>query len=177
MTGLNPPVVKNWAARYDPQPLDFNTYVRDTFNFLASPPKLRVTANAVQTGIASGVWTTLVMGSVLEDNYSGWTTGASNSYTAPVAGRYGMTLTAFAAVPAGYIAEVGIQCELTGTVIGPFEYGRSWSELSPWAWDAYDEIYLAVGDQVWPQFAHGYTSAVSTSITNPSAFEIVWLSE
>jgi hypothetical protein len=174
---LSPPSPRDWHARYDVQAADLNTYIRDTFNFLAGPPRLRVTANATQSGIVQNTWTTIQMQSVLEDNYAGWTSGAANYYAAPVAGWYAVTLMVQAAIAAGNVARVGLQYQVNGTVVGPFEFNQSENGINPWGWSGYDEIYLGAGDRVTPQFYQMSTGSVSTSLASPSALEIVWISE
>lgn len=173
---LAPPVPYDWVSRYSPQPADFNTYIRDTFNFLASPPRARLIANTVQPGIAANTWTPVQLQNVLEDTYAGWNTGVTNFYQAPVAGCYGMTFLTYAAVPSGFVARVGLQFQIAGVTVGPYEYDQNVSDGSPWGWDCYDEIYLHEGDTVTPMFIHEYTTSVSTDVTFPSAFEITWLS-
>ena len=104
---INAPVPKDWTARYDPGVADFNTYIRDTFNYLTSPPKLRVKQNAVQSGIANITWTTVVMQSVTEDTYSGWVTGVQNHYTVQQPGMYSISLLIWAAAGAATVARAG----------------------------------------------------------------------
>lgn len=173
---LSPPVPKDWVARYDPSPLDFNTYIRDTFNYLAGPPRLRAIQNAIQTGIAPVTWTTIVLQNVLEDNYSGWTSGTSNYYQAQVPGWYGITFMAQAALPTTNVARVGLTYRIKGTTAGPFEFNQQEAGLNPWGWDLYDEAFLNIGDMVYPQFFQENSAAISTSLASPSALEIVWLS-
>src|SRR5215472_3229671 len=112
---LSPPVPQNWVANFNPQPADFNTYIRDAFNFLAGPPRLRVTANATQSGIANNTWTDIVFQSADEDNYSGWTSGSTNHYTAQVSGVYGITLRVCAATATGTTGILGLQYQVNGT--------------------------------------------------------------
>lgn len=170
-------MVKDWVARYDPQPADFNTYIRDTFNFLSGPPRLRVVANAVQSGIAANTWTIIQLQSVSEDTYSGWTSGASNHYTAQVPGIYGVTFLTQAALAVGQSARVGLQYQINGSIIGPFEFDQSTAGGNPWGWACYDEVYLNTGDIVYPMFDQESSGSVSTSTGNPSSLEVVWLSE
>lgn len=174
---LNPPAPKDWVAKYDPQPADLNTYVRDTVNFLVGPPRLRATQNAVQAGFTQNTWVTVQMQSVLEDNYTGWTSGAGNYYQAPVAGWYAISLMIQAAVAANNVARIGYLYQANGTVIGPLEFNQSEAGINPWGWSGYDEVYLGAGDRFTPQFYQMSTASVSTSLANPSSLEIVWFSE
>jgi hypothetical protein len=174
---LAPPSPKDWLARYDVQPADFNTHIRDAFNFLAGPPRFRAVQNGIQSGIAQNTWTTIQMQSVLEDNYSGWTSGASNYYAAQQPGWYGITLMVQAAIAAGNVARVGLQYQVNGTIVGPFEFNQSENGINPWGWSGYDEVYLATGDRVYPQFYQMSAGSISTSLAAPSSLEVVWVSE
>ncbi len=68
-----------------------NSCLRDTVNFLIYPPAVRAHYTAGSSTLAN---TTLASPAVVPltttdlDNYSGYTTGASAHYTAPVSGRY-----------------------------------------------------------------------------------------
>lgn len=173
---LPPPTPRDWVAQYNPSYLDLNTCIRDTFNFLAGPPRLRVAANAAQGGLTAQSWTVIQLQSVIEDTYSGWTGGSGNFYTAKVPGWYGITYSARVAIPAGNTGAAGLRFSIGGIVIGPFEYDSNEAGVSPWGFDCYDEVYLHAGDTVTPTFIHQYASAVSTATDFPSSLEIVWLS-
>ncbi|TVZ01281.1 hypothetical protein EAS64_33930 [Trebonia kvetii] len=168
--------MKDWTARTVPQPSDFNTYIRDAFNFLTHPPTLRVSQNAVQS-IPAGTWTVLTMGNVIEDGYSGWRTAAGNHYVAQAPGWYAITLFGSAAIAATNMGRVGLQYQINGNVIGPFEFNQSEAGQNPWSWDAYDETYLEGGDSVWPMIFHSASGSVNTSLQFPSAFEVTWRSK
>ena len=174
MTVLQP-VFKDWVAKYDPSPADFNTYIRDTVNALAAPPRLRVTASGTQSGIANNTWTTLTLGTVSEDSATGWTSGAGNFYTAQLGGQYGITLSGCLAIASAQMAAVGLQYQINGTLAGPFEFDKAESGANPWNWSGYDEVYLAAGDRVYPQILQQSGGTVSSSLTFPSSLEIVWL--
>lgn len=178
---LSPPTVKDWQARYDPQPSDFNTYIRDTFNFLSTPPVLRTVQTTAQSiPDSASVWTVVQLNSVLEDTYGGWTSGASNLYTAQVAGRYALTLTVFASPAVSSLARAGFLYSINGATAGPFECVRDYAGASPWAWNCYAEIDLAVGDYFQPMFLNEGTAAINTSVGATgaqSSFEAVWISE
>lgn len=174
---LSPPSVKDWAPRYDIQPADLNTYLRDAVNFLAAPPKLRVAQNAVQTGITTGAWTVITMQSVIKDDYSGWRTTPTNHYVAQVPGWHTVTLLMCAAVPLTNMARVGLQYQINGTVIGPYEFNQAESGGSPWTWDAFDEVYLGAGDSVWPMFFQSSGATISSSLSSPPTFEVTWWSK
>lgn len=176
MTVLQPQF-KDWVARYDPSAADFNTYIRDTVNALSGPPRLRAVQNAIQSGIATNTWTTVVLQSVTEDSATGWTSGTNNYYAAQLGGQYGITFSACLAIPASQVARLGLQYQVNGTLAGPFEFDQSVSGANPWNWNCYDEVYLGAGDRVYPQVFQENATSVSSSLTYPSSLEIVWLSE
>jgi hypothetical protein len=177
MTLLNPPEAKDWLAAYSPQVTDFNTYIRDTFDFLASPPAFRAVAT-VGTSVPSNLWTGIEVDSVLEDTYSGWQSPGSgaNNYQAQVPGWYAITWTVFAPVPSGSVAKAGLQFDVAGVTAGPFDLSQSeGGSFSPWGWDCYDEIHLSTGDSVQPFFNQLTAGTIST--VAGSSLEIVWISE
>lgn len=173
---LAPPVVKDWTARQVPQPSDFNTYIRDAITFLCRPPVLRVAQNAVQS-VPTGVWTILNMQTVIEDSYNGWRTAPTNHYVAQAPGWYAITLYADAAITTTSMGRVGLQYQINGNVIGPFEFNQSEAGLNPWSWDVYDETYLEAGDSIWPMIFHSAAGAVNTSLAFPCSFEVTWRSK
>ncbi len=182
MTTLNPPVVKDWPARYTPTATDFNTYIRDTFNFLSTPPVFRsvqTTQQSIGTSTSVG-WVVCQLNSVLEDTYSGWTSGTANKYTAQVPGRYALTFNLWAQPPLLGLMRVGFQYNINGTTVGPYELCRGNAGLTLWSWGCYAEIYLAAGDWVQPVIYNEYTAAINTyvaTVGEQSSFEAVWVSE
>lgn len=81
LTAVPTPITAAWL----------NSCLRDTVNFLVYPPAVRAHYTAGSSTLAN---TTLASPAIVPlttvdlDNYSGFTTGASAHYTAPVAGRY-----------------------------------------------------------------------------------------
>jgi hypothetical protein len=181
MTNLNPPVVRDWAARYSPDPADFNTYIRDTFNFLSAPPvfrSLQTTQQSIPTS-ASG-WVVCELNDVLEDSFTGWTSGTGNKYTAQVAGRYQLTFNLWASPVVLDLLRVGFQYNINGTTVGPYELERDYAGQTIWSWGCYAEIYLAAGDWVQPVIYNESAATVNSYVATTgeqSSFEAVWVSE
>lgn len=177
-----PPVVNNWLSGDTLDAASLNTYVRDTFMYLANPPLLRVEQTAVQTGIQPAQWTVVNLQQVDEDTYNGWSPNwnVGNAYQAQVPGWYSLTLYVSAAVPPGSLGRVGFWYWSTDNSVwvGPIELSQQ--VVGPgapyWSWHAYDETYLQVNDLVLPVFYHQASAAVSTSLSSPSTFELAWIS-
>jgi hypothetical protein len=96
LTAVPSPVTRAWL----------NANVRDTIKQLIYPPICRVVYNGSTTlpTQAYPAGTTVPLGSVTVDNYGGWST-SSNTYTAPVSGRYyvyGQMSLALSSVTTGY---------------------------------------------------------------------------
>lgn len=181
-TLLQPPVVNNWLSGNELDAPSLNTYVHDTFMYLANPPLLRVQQNDQQKGIQPAAWTVVTLQQVTEDTYSGWSPNwnVGNAYQAQVPGWYSLTLNVTADVPSGALGRVGFwYWSTTDSVwVGPIEFGQQvvGPGASSWTWHAYDESYLQVGDLVLPMFYHQASVSVNTDLSSPSSFELTWIS-
>lgn len=171
---IGPPIVNDWTATITPEPSDFNTYIRDTFNFLAAPPRMRVVQTAAQTLTGEGP---ISFQSVLEDTANGWNT-ITSTYIVGWAGWYSCSFTACANVAVGATTYLGLFYEVNGVPVPPTPTGYGYSEagLNIWTWNLYDEFYLSAGDSITPQLAPP-ALGTTTSLTWPCAFEMIWISE
>lgn len=166
------PQINDWAVSYTPTATDFNLYIRDAFNFLASPPVLRVEQTSAQS--INGNGTVIAYQSVLEDNYSGWNSG-TYTYVAPVSGWYAITALVGTNLPGGSSGTLALGYELNGVAYGPIWFTNWSSNGSPWTFSLYEETYLHGGDSVYVSLATT-SGSYSTDLTYPSTLEIVWLS-
>src|SRR6266704_4156222 len=91
---LSPPDPVVWQAAQSPQAADFNTQVRDAINFTCAKTVFAAKQTIAQS-IANNNIGVLTLDSVTEDTYSGWTSGASNKYTAQADGLYLVTVCYF----------------------------------------------------------------------------------
>lgn len=81
----------SWATLVYLTSAFLNANIRDTINFLLYPPILRAHYTAGTTTLPNQAFpagTVVTLTTVDIDNYSGFTTGASAKYTAPVSGNY-----------------------------------------------------------------------------------------
>jgi hypothetical protein len=79
---------------------------------LTIPAAFRAYANGNQTGIADSVWTTIVLGT---EDYDTGNNFASNTFTAPVAGRYHFDAQIATIGTAGLVQGLGIRLLKNGT--------------------------------------------------------------
>jgi hypothetical protein len=179
---LSPPVVNDWQARYAPDAADFNLYINNALAFLQAPPVLRAVQLTAQS-MTGNQWDTIYCDNVREDTYSGWN-APYGFYAAQVAGWYSATTVAMVAEPAVQCAAgFYVSLDVNGSFgTGYFEGGSELASVNPNTWEANLDIYLNVGDWIYPAFhnldssAHN-TSTSGTSDGNCSYFSLVWFSE
>lgn len=173
----------------------FQTHLANDLGFLCNRPYLMAYQTSTQSGFANNSWNTVTMNVVAGilhsdtgDNYSGWTTGASNNYAAVAAGWYLVVGEFFATFPSTTTSP-SLRAGIVTTTSG----GRTPS-ASP---DRYQELfpsagtyppgatvcalyYLAEGESITPQvFGQSYTSTTwgtQTGTAVNSHLEMIWLS-
>lgn len=175
---LSPPTPVDWTARYQPAAADFNTNIRDTFDFLQAPPVFRAVIVTGGSTITSGSWFGLVFDTVREDNYSGYSGG---EYVAQVPGWYLATFVPQLTITTGFPGAAGFVVENNGAPSGVFECGRGIAGFTPFTWQAMGMFWLAAGDWIQPQLRQdsgsNATIAAGTTDDNRCAFEVCWISE
>lgn len=170
-------------------PALFNSHLTNDLSFLMQRPYLLSSQTTAQTGLTSGNFSAITMGSVggivhnsPGDNYGGWNAG-SGYYVAPVNGWYlatcGYVFANPVSTPASFIA--GLAQTPAGTA--PVDYyqhiaSRS-NTLAPGA-EGVGIYYLRAGDTLKPmaQQQTGSTWATGTNMVGQgSHFELCWLCE
>lgn len=174
-------------------PAQFTKAIGNDTNFLLNRPYLIAHQTSAQTALTPGSWITLTMtdtglvhGSA-GDNYGGWTTGASNHYSAVVPGWYLVVVNGVQASPAtpsvheagiGYFTPTGSNQGSTSPDVYQIIASNTSTQL-PGA-DAIGLYYLNTGDRVSPMYqeisgANPYATTVSSG--HQSSFGVVWVSE
>src|SRR5690348_10485509 len=85
---LTPPIMSNWGAGEFPGAAKMNAQLRDNMGFLIARPVLRAWDGLGTQVVANTTNTIMVLNTLVEDTFSGWTAGAGNKYTAQVDGLY-----------------------------------------------------------------------------------------
>ncbi|HUN38463.1 MAG TPA: hypothetical protein VMU95_41260 [Trebonia sp.] len=192
-----PDVTFRWTAGVEDAALlaQFDQHLGNDLNFLLNRPYFLGYQTTAQTSLPNGTQEILQMQSAtgrvhgtVGDNYGGWTSGASNHYTAQVAGWY-LVVTGGSQVPGTTVPYVcsagfGLQNSLgdvipVTTLQQQSSTNNGGTTLPPGA-DGLDLTYLAVGDEVWPSYeqlngASTYATSVVTGCE--SHFELIWVSE
>lgn len=181
-----PPRPGYWAAGFFPQATDFNTHINNDITFLTKKTVFRAWQQVVQSIPGTSTSTVLTLDTVIEDTYSGWTSGASNKYTAQVDGWYLVIVTYFSNGGSG----AGNACSAFINVNdGPFIVNQAIggqkypiAATTGWAVQLAMPLYLsaAVGGSVQPMAWQNTGSPLNTfssGITQASSMEIIWVSE
>jgi hypothetical protein len=175
---LSPPAPVVWTAGSFPQPADFNTNIRDALNFTLAKTVLRARQSVAQS-IPNNTGTILTLDTLIEDTYSGWTSGASNKYTAQADGLYLVSLTYVSTGGNGAGSVISPFLQVTGSAFYQGEQAATPS-LTNWATGACWILPLRGGvDYVQPQafqLSGAALNTVASSLGTASAMEIEWLS-
>jgi hypothetical protein len=178
---LFPPTPMTWKAGTAPQPADMNNEVHDDTTFLTLKTVFRAFDNVgTQTVPGTGTNTTLVLGTVQEDTYSGWTAGASNNYVAQVNGIYLaiVTFTFTGGSGAGHTCYASVNYK-NGT---QFFAGQNYpiATTTPNGVQVAVPVFLQVGESIRPsgwQNSGANVTLASTGQGQASAMEILWVSK
>jgi hypothetical protein len=176
---LFPPTPDTWLAGELTAATKFNSNLHDALAFMGTRVVFRAWDAVGTQSIANATDTTMVLGTVLEDPYSGWTTGASNRYVAQVQGVYLAIVTCVMTGGQGagntQFAQVNYN---TGTFICGMQYPIG--SPAPEGCQAAIPIFLRVGESVGPsvrQISGAARTLSSTSVGLASAMEIMWVSK
>lgn len=168
------PNVPVFPAGYGPVPADFNTWLRDSFTFLANPPVCRVRLTTAQT-IASGANVVLQYNQVDEDTYNGWDP-VNFKYIPQVSGWYLVIVKAAANVaPAATTHAIIPGISVSGAV---YQANEAWQVTADTSGQvtAHMLLYLQAGTD----YAQGLIFLASVSLNTPTAngqqnsMDIVW---
>jgi hypothetical protein len=177
-------------------PALFQTHIANDIGFLVNRPYLMAYQSSAQSGFSSNSWNTIhmnVLGGIVHsdtgDNYSGWTSGGSNLYSAQQPGWYLAVAEMFGTYP-GTPTTAGITAGFNTTTSG----GRTPSASPDWYQEmfacsqtyppgatAVGMYYLETGETIQPQLqGQSYTGSswgtqVATGVN--SHVELVWISE
>lgn len=176
------------------------THIANDLGFLVDRPYLLTYQTSAQTGFANNTWNTITMdtvGGIVHadngDNYSGWTSGASNKYTAQRSGWHLAVAEYTATVPT-----TTSTCALAAGFNVPSSGGAAANATPDWYQHIFPSLnsaeppgatgvgmyYLQAGETIQPQLmAQDYTATTWGTIagtasggTVDSHFELVWLS-
>lgn len=175
MTLQTVPAVPQVPAGYAPVQADLTLWVTSPFTFLATMPVFRAERAAAQS-LSGGSYNILAYDTVLEDPYSGWSSGSSE-WTCPAgcAGWYDVTLSGFAGSQGGTGDQNVAALVLNGTLwsVGPGDWAPSSGDGGA---SGAVQVPLLPGDtvQVWAYA----TASVSTPTTAGQlpAVELAWVS-
>jgi len=165
----------------------FAAHLTNDLSFLLQRPYLLAYQGTAQAGLSQNVFHTVTMDTVqgrahasAGDPYSGWHSGASNYYEAPVAGWYLVQAGYFQSVPGTTPASctAGILQSPAG-ITSPDQYQEAstvTTSLSPGA-EAIGMYYLRAGDTVAPQYRQqdGGTFSTNASAGRESCFGVMWM--
>lgn len=177
----------------------FQLHMANDLGFLCNRPYLLTSQGTAQSLLAQNVFSTVIMDTPqgiihndVGDNYSGWTAGTANSYTAQVNGWYLMVGEVFSGSAATTNATVvaGVQPTTSGSVtpVNPVDWyqqltATTGAQVGGGA-TVFGVQYLQIGESVSPQImgrSFGGSYATLTGAHNGgnfnSHFEMVWLSE
>jgi hypothetical protein len=168
LTAVPTPITSAWL----------NSCLRDTISFLIYPPAVRAHYTAGSSTLAN---TTLASPAVVPlttvdlDNYSGYTTGASAHYTAPVSGRYffaGQVFLASSSTTTWYAC--GVRVNGTTAYWGGIPRFAGTSQAGGAA--VVKRLRLNAGDtvQLIAAQASGGAIAYNTTASNQTRFLAVW---
>ena len=197
-----PDITFRWASGTPPSALPqlFQTHLGNDLGFLCTRPYLLAYQATAQTGLTVGSFSTVTLDTVgsaihaadVGDNYTGWTTGASNKYTAQEPGWYLMAAEFFTAAAGAASATVtaGILPSTSGGVTPhttPDYYQAATATTGATIGGGAAVLglqYLRTGESVTPQVrGAGFASAYSTLAGTQngghyaSHAEFIWISE
>lgn len=174
----------------------FQQHLANDLNFLVSRPYLMAYQTAAQSGFANNSWNTVTLDTVAGiahsdtgDNYSGWTSGASNNYTAQVAGWYLVVAEVFATFPTGSAQSLraGILTVTSGgrtPSSSPDRYQELFPSPATYApgATAVGLYYLLPGESVTVQvYGQNYVTSgtwgTQAATANASHLEVIWIGE
>lgn len=176
---LQPPVPYAWHAGSPvPSFVDFNSGIRDAWNYLATNIIFRGRGTASQS-VASGTWTAINLQTADEDNYSGWSSGTPSIYTVQVAGVYTVNVGAYLSGTSSTTASgaSGIGVTPLGSTLTIYYTGEAYvaSDSNPWCIPGSMTAYFGTGDKIslytW-QNAGALTTATATG--TQSWMDIYW---
>jgi hypothetical protein len=167
----------------------FQTHLTNDLSFFLQRPYLLAWQSSAQTGLSQNAFHTYTfdtLGGIVHasagDNYGGWTSGASNKYTAQVNGWYLVQGTFVQSAPG---ATASLEAAINPSPPGassPDIYqhmSTTTAAASPGA-EAIGVYYLRAGDSVTPQYQQQDGGATfNTNVTggHQSSFGVVWLCE
>jgi hypothetical protein len=167
-----------WTAGQAPQAADFNTNIRDAFNFTSSKTVFAARQTAAQS-IPNNATAVLTLDTVIEDTYSGWTSGAGNKYTAQADGLYLVTCRYCSTGGNGAGAVAAAFIRLNGTDAAEGEQ-HAIASMTNWATCVAWLVSLRSGtDFVQPaafQTSGAALNTVASSLGNSSHMEVQWIS-
>lgn len=180
--GLPVPNPATAVAGVDISAAYWNAQVRDSLNYLLTPPFARIYQHTPQTGLAASTWYPMNMDVTVVDAYGGHSNVTNNSrYTAQAQGWYEVSGGA-----AGYAGAANFQLQSVIDVNGvaqPGTHGQFTTSISGgvvWAPIEPTPIFLNVGDYV-QIFANGslawqtYVGGITTDAFN-SRMTVKWIS-
>lgn len=177
---LAPSVPATWRGGETTSATKFNSNIRDAIGFLAGKIVLRAEDRVGTQSIPNATNTVMVLGTVIEDPYSAWVTGANNRFVAPNDGIYLVVVTV---------------CMTGGTGAGNTQYaaldynsganfyaGAQYliASTTPQGVQVASPIILRAGDAVGPACWQNSGAARTLSFTSTgltSAIEIMWVSK
>jgi hypothetical protein len=196
-----PDVTFRWASGTtgDDLPGLFQTHLGNDLAFLVNRPFLLAYQTASQSSLAVGAWSTVTLDTVggivhgdTGDPYSGWTTGASNLYTAPCDGWWLTCGEFFASSSATSGARVtaGLQPDTSGGQTPSvaqdwFQVNTATSTAAAGAGASLLSLnYMAAGETLTPviradTYSAAYSTLAGTGLGGTFAphWECVWISE
>lgn len=188
-----PDMTYSWAAGTpaSQMPAAMNAHFANDLNFLTKRPYLMAYQSVAQTGIAMATDTAVVCDTLqgivhadAGDNYSGWTSGAANKYTAQRYGYYLAVQETFMAAPTLFATPwngAGYKITPVGSTASDYYQGANSVNASHCGAAAVSIYYLRPGDTIQPIIRTAATSATTTATFagagfNPH-FELIWLGE
>jgi hypothetical protein len=191
-----PDTTFRWAAGTPGTSLPplFQQHLANDLGFLCSRPYLMAYQTQAQSGFADNTWNTVTLDTVAGivhsdtgDNYSGWTSGSSNAYTAQVAGWYLVVAEVFATYPtgSGQSLRAGLLTVTSGgrtPSASPDRYQElfpSQATYPPGA-TAVGLYYLNVGETIAPQiYGQSYVTSgtwgTQAATATASHLEVIWV--
>ncbi len=177
----------------------FQVHLANDLGFLCNRPYLLTYQGTAQTNLPQSTFSTITMDTVqglihneLGDNYSGWTAGAANSYTAPCNGWYLMVGEFFtaAAISSNGSVIAGVKPTTSGGVTPSVSVDWYQQLLATTAAQigggatVFGLQYLLTGESISPQingnnFGGSYSTIIGAHNGGQfnSHFSMVWLSE
>lgn len=175
----------------------FQQYLANDLGFLCSRPYLLAYQSTAQSGLAASAFQTvtldtagnIVHGGDVGDNYSGWSAGVANNYTAPVAGWYLMCGEFFTTAPSSGSVVAGIAPSTSGGYAPsatPDWYQHmtaSTTSSAPPGGTVFGLQYMQAGETITPQVnGQSYPAAFGTvagGVTGGrvnSHLAVIWMS-